>query len=139
MPALIPILLANWKWILPALLLAGLAIDDGYHRIALSNCREARAADRIAAEKAKSEAIEKAQATSDRIIAEQASALAQTAAKVGGITERIVHVPVTTACASSPSMRAASDGLRELFNSGGGQAPSGGNAPTALPGPRAGR
>lgn len=125
MAALIPFLLGNWKWLLPLVLFAGLAVDDGYHRIALGNCHAARAADRVAAEKAKAEAVQHAQDTSDAIITAQAQALAETAAKVGGITERIIHVPVTTACAQSPAMRAASNGMRELLNAGGGQAPAG--------------
>lgn len=126
--------LANWRWLLPLVLLASLAIDDGYHRIALANCHEARAADKVAAEKARSEAIAHAQATSDRIITEQAQALAVTAAKVGGITERILHVPISTACASSPAMRAAVDGVRDLFRPGGGASDAGGGPAPAVPG-----
>lgn len=98
----------------------------------------ARTQDRVNAEKAKSDALADAQKASDMIIAQQAKALADTAAKVGSVTERIIHVPVTTACAQSPSIRASSDGVRDIiYGSGGGQAQAGGSASSSMSGPSA--
>lgn len=141
MTALLAFFAGNWRWLVPLVLIGGLGVDDGLHRLWLAQCELAREQDKTAAEKAKSAALEDAQKRSDAIITEQAQALAQTAAKAGGIIERIVHVPVTTACAASPAMRAASDGLRELFRgpAGGGDPQAGGGAAPAVPGSRAGR
>lgn len=126
----------NWLVALPWLIAAfGLVAGGGgtlWFRSEYEGCVAAREADRTAAEKAKNAAIAKAQATSDAIITEQAKALAETAAKVGGITERIIHVPVTTACASSPAVRAALDGLQSITG------PPGGGDPQAQRGPPAG-
>lgn len=132
-------LLGNWTWAVPLALLVGVSVDDGLHHLWLAQCELAREQDKTAAERAKTAALEDAQKRSDAIITEQAQAIAARAGVVNTITERIIHVPVTTACASSPAMRAASGGLRELFNPGGGQAPAGGGAAPAVPGSRAGR
>ena len=51
---------------------------------------------------------------SDQIITEQAKALAETASKAGAVTERIIRIPVTTVCAQSPAMRAATEGVGAL-------------------------
>ncbi len=112
---MIAFLLANWKWIVPVVLLAGVSIDDGLHRLWLAECQLARAEDKTAAEKAKTAALEDARIRSDAIITEQAQTIAKRAGQVNTITERIVHVPVTATCAQSPAMRAASEGMRELF------------------------
>jgi hypothetical protein len=126
-------------WILLVIACVAGAAATGWYRMRWENCTAARAADLVKAERAKASALEYARIKSDEIITAQAAALAETAARVGGITERIIHVPVTTACAQSPAMRAATDGLRELFHPGGGQAPAGGNAPPAVRGSGAGR
>lgn len=118
MPALA--LLGWWREGLIGLLLVACALlyARGEH------CNAARAADRSAAEQAKSAALEDAQRRSDAIITEQARALAETAARAATIRERIVHVPVSTACSSSPAVRLGLDGVRELRSAGGGAAPA---------------
>ncbi len=130
----------GWLTALPWLIAAfGLVAGGGgtlWYRSEYHECVSAREADRTAAEKAKNAAVAKAQATSDAIITEQAKALAETAAKVGGIRERIIHVPVTTACASSPAVRAALDGLQSIAGpAGGGDPQAKRGAPAALPAP----
>jgi len=56
--------------------------------------------------------------------------------KVVTVTERIYAAPITRDCAQSPAMRAASDGLRQLFS--GGQADDRRQPAAAVPGPAAG-
>lgn len=54
------------------------------------------------------------------IVAKQADALAKLETKVVTVTERIYSAPVTRECAASPSMRAASDGVRSIIAPAGG-------------------
>jgi hypothetical protein len=63
------------------------------------------------------------------IVARQADALAKLETKVVTVTERIYSAPVTRECAASPSMRAASDGVRAII------APAGGADPGRQPAP----
>jgi len=57
-------------------------------------------------------------------VAKLADTLSKTEAKVITVTERIYAAPITRECAASPAMRAADDGMRQLFG-GGGQADPG--------------
>lgn len=50
-----------------------------------------------------------------KAIAQLAQKLSDTETKVITVTERVYAAPVTRDCAQSPAMKAASDGLRELF------------------------
>ncbi len=70
-------------------------------------------------------------------VAQLAQKLSDTETKVITVTEKVYAAPVTRDCAQSPAMRAASDGLRQLFPAAGqaGDRPS--PAP-AVPGPNAG-
>lgn len=51
-------------------------------------------------------------------VAQLAQKLADTEIKVITVTERIYAAPVTRECAASPSMRAATDGVRTLISGG---------------------
>ena len=51
-------------------------------------------------------------------MAQLAQKLADTETKVITVTERIYAAPVTRECAASPSMRAATDGVRALISGG---------------------
>jgi hypothetical protein len=44
--------------------------------------------------------------------------LSKTETKVVTVTEKVYAAPITRDCAQSPAMRAASDGLRQLFSGG---------------------
>ena len=63
------------------------------------------------------------------IVAKQADALAKLETKVVTVTERIYSAPGTRECAASPSMRAATVGVRDII------APSGGADPGRQPAP----
>lgn len=63
--------------------------------------------------------------------------LRDTETKVITVTEKVYAAPVTRDCAQSPAMRAASDGLRQLFGSGG-QTDDRRQPAAAVPGPGAG-
>lgn len=67
-------------------------------------------------------------------IAKLADTLNKTETKVITQVERIYAAPITRECAQSPSMRAASDGLRELFGVGD-KADPGRNAAPTVPAP----
>jgi len=54
------------------------------------------------------------------IVAKQADALAKLETKVVTVTERIYSAPVTRECAASPSMRAATVGVRDIIAPAGG-------------------
>jgi hypothetical protein len=63
------------------------------------------------------------------IVRKQADALTKLETKVVTVTERIYSAPVTRECAASPSMRAASVGVRDII------APAGGADPGRQPAP----
>ncbi len=66
---------------------------------------------------------------SAEIVSRQADALSKLETKVVTVTERIYSAPVTRECAASPSMRAASVGVRDII------APPGGADPGREPSP----
>lgn len=49
------------------------------------------------------------------VVAQLAQKLNDTETKVITVTERIYQAPITRECAASPSMKAASEGVRELL------------------------
>lgn len=61
---------------------------------------------------------------SAEVVARLADTLSKTETKVITVTEKIYAAPITRQCADSPAMRAAGDGMRELFG-GAGQADPG--------------
>jgi hypothetical protein len=63
------------------------------------------------------------------IVRKQAEAFTKLETKVVTVTERIYSAPVTRECAASPSMRAASAGVRDII------APAGGADPGRQPAP----
>ncbi len=63
------------------------------------------------------------------IVRKQADALTKLETKVVTVTERIYSAPVTRECAASPSMRAASVGVRDII------APTSGADPGREPSP----
>lgn len=93
-----------------ALALAGLVIWGMWGRLEAANLKLANAEAVIAVRE--DDARRSAEA-----IAKLADTLTKTESKVITVTERIYAAPVTRECAQSPAMKAASDGLRELFTS----------------------
>ena len=61
------------------------------------------------------EQAEKDKAANARAVQQLAQKLNDTETKVVTVTEKVYAAPVTRDCAQSPAMRAASDGLRQLF------------------------
>lgn len=70
-------------------------------------------------------------------IRQLAQKLTDTETKVITVTEKVYAAPITRDCAQSPAMRAASDGLRELFPTAGQTGDRPGPTP-AVPRPAAG-
>ena len=70
-----------------------------------------------------------------RVVAQLAQKLSDTETKVVTVTEKIYAAPVTRDCAQSAPMRAANDGIRQLFNAGAGsvQTPGGPQLAPAVP------
>jgi hypothetical protein len=75
-------------------------------------------------------------AANAKAVAQLAQKLTDTETKVVTVTEKVYAAPVTRDCAQSPAMRAASDGLRQLFP--GGQADDRRQPAAAVPGSAAG-
>lgn len=130
--ALLKFLLGNWKWLVPLVLFAGLAIDDGYHRIALANCREARAADERNALQAALDAKERDRARREEIDSNYQAELIR-ARQEASTREQEIRSAAASTCPVAPARRAYYDGVRrEQTQAGGGQARSG---PTGGPQP----
>ena len=53
-----------------------------------------------------------------KAVAQLAQKLTETETKVITVTEKIYAAPITRECAASPSMRAASDGVRAIISGG---------------------
>ncbi len=115
-------LIPSW---LPLAAIGVLVALLGVQSLRLSWCQTEIAEYPAKAERAKNEALAQARRQADAIILEQAAELGALRGKSDTIIERIHRVEVTTACAQSPAMRAATRGLRELLGAGGGEAPAG--------------
>jgi hypothetical protein len=77
--------------------------------------RNATIGTELAAAKGVIEQAEKDKAANAKAVQQLAQKLQDTETKVVTVTEKVYAAPVTRDCAQSPSMRAASDGLRQLF------------------------
>ena len=77
--------------------------------------RNAAIGTEFAAAKGVIEQAEKDKAANAKAVQQLAQKLQDTETKVVTITEKVYAAPVTRDCAQSPAMRAASDGLRQLF------------------------
>ena len=95
-------------WSLVALAAAGVVIWGLWGRLEAAETR-------MAAANAVIEQHEKDRAANAKAIAQLAQKLNDTETKVVTITEKVHAAPITRDCAQSPAMRAASDGLRQLF------------------------
>jgi hypothetical protein len=90
----------------------------------------------FAAAKGVIEQAEKDKAANAKAVQQLAQKLQDTETKVVTVTEKVYAAPVTRDCAQSPAMRAASDGLRQLFPAG--QADDPRQPAAAVPGSTAG-
>ena len=116
-------------WSLIALAVAGVVIWGLLGRL------EAKETE-LAAAKGVIEQAEKDKVANAKAVQQLAQKLSDTETKVITQVERVYAAPVTRDCAQSPAMRAASDGLRQLFP--GGQADDRRQPAAAVPGPNAG-
>ena len=90
----------------------------------------------FAAAKGVIEQAEKDKAANTKAVQQLTQKLQDTETKVVTVTEKVYAAPVTRDCAQSPAMRAASDGLRQLFPVG--QADDRRQPAAAVPGSAAG-
>ncbi len=95
-------------WSLIALAVAGVVIWGLLGRL------EAKETE-LAAAKGVIEQAEKDKVANAKAVQQLAQKLTDTETKVVTVTEKVYAAPVTRDCAQSPAMRAASDGLRQLF------------------------
>lgn len=114
-------LLKYAPWALAGLLLIGML----WYRGGYESEKAARAADLVKAQAAARSAEDKAQSLSNELVIAQAEAMAIAEKTVTFYQDRILHVPVTTACAQSLAMRDASAGVRQLIRSSSSAAPAG--------------
>jgi hypothetical protein len=98
--------LAPWSVI--ALAVAGVVIWGQWARL------EAKETE-LAAAKGVIEQAEKDKVANAKAVQQLAQKLNDIKTKVVTVTEKVYAAPVTHDCAQSPAMRAASDGLRQLF------------------------
>jgi len=116
-------------WSLIALAVAGVVIWGLLGRL------EAKETE-LAAAKGVVEQAEKDKVANAKAVQQLAQKLTDTETKVVTVTEKVYAAPVTRDCAQSPAMRAASDGLRQLFPVG--QADDRRQPAAAVPGSAAG-
>ncbi|NQW53754.1 MAG: hypothetical protein HQ465_21210 [Rhodospirillales bacterium] len=105
------LLLKIAPWSVGALAIAGVVTWGLWGRLEAAEIRLAAANEVIQ----QREADAKANAIA---VAQLAQKLTDTETKVITVTEKIYAAPVTRECAASPSMRAASDGVRALLANG---------------------
>lgn len=98
--------------------------------------RNAAIGTELAAAKGVIEQAEKDKGANAKAVQQLAQKLQDTETKVVTVTEKVYAAPVTRDCAQSPAMRAASDGLRQLFPVG--QANDRRQPAAAVPGSAAG-
>jgi hypothetical protein len=98
-------------WSLIALAIAGLVIWGLVERTAAINTE-------LAAAKGVIRQHEEDAKKNAAAVQQLADALSKTETKVITVTEKVYAAPITRDCAQSPAMRAASDGLRQLFPAG---------------------
>ncbi len=98
-------------YLLGALALAAVALWGMWGRLEAAETK-------LAAANAVIEQREKDAKANAIAVAQLAQKLADTETKVITVTEKIYAAPITRECAASPSMRAASDGVRALISGG---------------------
>jgi hypothetical protein len=116
-------------WSLIALAMAGVVIWGLWGRLEVKETE-------LAAAKGVIEQAEKDKVANAKAVQQLAQKLTDTETKVVTVTEKVYAAPITRDCAQSPAMRAASDGLRQLFP--GGQADDRRQPAAAVPGSAAG-
>ena len=110
-------------WSLVAMAVAGVVIWGLWGRLEAAETR-------LSAANAVIEQREKDAKLNAIAVAQLAQKLNETETKVITVTEKVYAAPITRECAQSPAMRAASDGLRQLFPAG--QAADRRQPPTAV-------
>ena len=98
-------------WSLLALAISGIVIWGLIGRLEAKDTE-------LAAAKGVIKQAEEDKAANSKAVQQLAQKLTDTETKVITITEKVHAAPVTRDCAQSPAMRAASDGLRQLFPGG---------------------
>ena len=116
-------------WSLIALAVASVVIWGLWGRLEAANSK-------LDAANAVIEQAGKDKVANAKAVQQLAQKLNDTETKVVTVTEKVYAAPVTRDCAQSPAMRAASDGLRQLFPVG--QADDRRQPAAAVPGSAAG-
>src|SRR5712672_1262686 len=98
-------------WSLIVLAAAGLVIWGLWGQLKAANTK-------LDAANAVIDQAEKDKAANAKAVQQFAKKLSDTETKVITVTEKVYAAPITRDCAQSPAMRAASDGLRQLFPGG---------------------
>jgi hypothetical protein len=104
-----------WKLILPAILIAGLAVDDAGHRIALANLKAAHAQEIAAAEAAVRKALQADQEASNRLVANYAAEIATLQGSLADALVAQAKAPPTPLCDQSPAARTFDRSLQLLY------------------------
>ena len=119
---MIAFVLANWRWLLPTILAAGLAIDDGLHRVWLAQEQAARARDIAEADEAALHQIERDKQKRAEVDARYQAEIERLKA-----SNREQAIRKEVGGPLSPARRAYYDGVRrDQATAGGGEAGRGG-------------
>lgn len=114
MGALIPFVLSNWRYVVMGVL----ALALGVQTLRLSWADQTIAETAAAQQKAIAEAQARADALSNELIIAQAASMAETVKTKTIYVDRIKNVPVTTACITSPAVRAGLSGVSDIIHGG---------------------
>lgn len=103
--------LKNWKYLLMGILLVGIGVQT----TRLAWAKQTIAENEAAQKKAINEAQHKADILAGDLIIAQAAAMAVTEKTVTSYVDRIVKIPVQTACVSSAAITTGFDGVRTIL------------------------
>ena len=135
-------LLANWRWLLPAIAALGFAVDAGWQHlrvaerdVTIANMAEQKARDIAAAEAAVRKAADEDAARNHRLLADYAGEVAGLQENLNASQTALARAQKSSVCIATPAYRAFIDGLPAL-DEGGGKAGAGQPAGTGRAGPR---
>lgn len=121
---MLSVLLANWKLIVPALLVLALGIDDGVQRIKVANLRASQAQEVAAAEAAVRKAMAADQELSNKLVADYAAEIAALQGNLADALAQQAKAPPTPQCDHSPAASVFDRSLRGLASQAGAAQPN---------------
>lgn len=110
--------LANWRWLLPTLALAGMTVFAGLQRIEYLECQTGRVEDRLAAEKAARDFRESDSQKTAALVMRHEVEKMEAERKAQSLEDRIRHAENSDLCRGSKPLDTFFDGVRDDQRSG---------------------